>query len=321
MKKMGNIVVGMVLIVAFASPLWAADKVVVGLSVAKTFEFMPPHIGQELGIWQKRGLEVETVAFRGDADLQQAIVGGSVQIGLASGVGAASVNSKGVPVKIVYAISNNPGFMVIIAGKDSGINTAQDLKGKTIGVTRHGALTDWIVKRMAMEMGWDPEKGIVRVPLGGFREQVAALKTGQSDGFVWSADGGFQIEEEGLGKTLLSIGEYVKHFVFECIEAPTAYIEKNPDVVKRFLQGWAETTDWMKQNKEETINMIVKYLEVSPMVARKTYELDMKNMSSTGEVDEQALQAVTESLIDLKIVKKPSPLKEIYTTQFTPVKY
>jgi NitT/TauT family transport system substrate-binding protein len=306
---------------SFESPIWAQQKTVVGLSVAKTFEFMPAQIGKDLGVWKKRGLDVEVVTFRGDAELQQATAAGSVEFGLSSGVGAAGVIAKGIPIKIIYAISNNPGLMVVIAGKDSGINSVKDLKGKTIGVTRHNAFTDWIAKRLAIEMGWDPEKGIIRVPLGGFREQMAALQTKQSHGFVWSADGGFEVEEKGMGKIIASIGEYVHDFLFELIQAPDSLIQKDPDKVKRFLQGWAEATIYMRDNKEKTIEFLVKYLEVSPLVAKKVYELDMKNMSTTGEINKKALKAAADSLVDMNIVKEVPSLDKLYSDKFTPVKF
>jgi ABC-type nitrate/sulfonate/bicarbonate transport system substrate-binding protein len=321
MRKLLILILGIVVVALMTPFSWAQQKAVVGLSVAKTFEFMPVNIGKELGFWKKRGIDVEIVTFRGDSDLQQAMAAGSVDFGLGSGVGASGVIAKGVPIKIVYAISNNPGLMVVIAGKDSGINNLRDLKGKTIGIPRHNSLPDWIAKRLCKEMGWDIEKGMVRVPLGGFREQVAALQTRQSDGFIWSADGGYELEEKGMGKIIVSIGEYVKDFLFEQIQAPTALIEKDATKVKQFLEGWAETTAYMKKNKEKTIELLAKYLEVSPEVARKVYDLDMKNMSVTGEVNRNALKAVADSLVEMNIVKEAPPIDKLYTDKFTPVKF
>ncbi len=321
MKKSEMMILGIAALFSFLPFAQAQQKAVVGLSVAKTFEFMPANIGNELGLWKKRGLDVEVVTFRGDSDLQQAMVAGSVDFGLGSGVGASGVIAKGVPIKIIYAISNNPGLMVVIAGKDSGINSVKDLKGKTIGVPRHNSLPDWIAKRLCKEMGWDIEKGMIRVPLGGFREQMAAMQTKQSDGFIWSADGGYEVEEKGMGKIIVSIGEFVKDFLFEQIQAPNRLIEKEPEKVSRFLQGWAESTAYMKANKDKAIELLAKYLEVSPAVARRVYDFDMNNMSVTGEVNKKALQTVAESLVEMNIVTSIPPIDQLYTDTFIPVKY
>ena len=56
-------------------------------------------------------------------------------------------------------------------------------------------------------------------------------------------------------------------------------------------------------------------------VARKVYELDMKNMSVTGEIDKKALQAVLESLLEMSIVKEIPSLERVYTGKFTPGKF
>ncbi len=53
----------------------------------------------------------------------------------------------------------------------------------------------------------------------------------------------------------------------------------------------------------------------------KGYELDMKNMSVTGEINRKALQAVLESLPEMNIVREVPPPERVYTDKFTPVKY
>jgi ABC-type nitrate/sulfonate/bicarbonate transport system substrate-binding protein len=307
--------------VSFTSLGWTQEKVVLAISEAKTFELIPAYIGNDLGLWKKRGLNVEVTALRGTTEVTQAMVAGKVDIGCVGSTGAILAITKDVAHKVIYAISNTPGFMVVIVGKDSGINSVKDLKGKNIGVVRFGTFTDWMVQRLSKEMGWDPQKGINRVSFSGFREHLAAMQTRQTDGFIWTADGGYDIEEKGLGKILVSIGKYVPNFIFQLIWAPTALIEKEPDKVRRVLEGWAEATAYMKNNKEKTVEFMVKYLEVSPTTARKVYDLDMKNMDPAGVINRKSLKAAADSLLDLGIVKEGPTLEKLYTDKFLPVKF
>ena len=79
-------------------------------------------------------------------------------------------------------------------------------------------------------MGWGVD-GIKGVPLGGFIEQVAAMKRKQSDGFVWSYEGGMELDEKGEGKVLLSFGQIIKDFEFEVIVAsrtPLMHLSGSP---------------------------------------------------------------------------------------------
>ncbi|MBI3075522.1 MAG: ABC transporter substrate-binding protein [Deltaproteobacteria bacterium] len=200
--------VAVLLVSVFTAHAQQPDKISLGLAVAKTFEFYPAYLGVDLGVWKKRNLDVTVSTFRGDAAMQQAILAGSVQIGLSSGAASAGFIAKGQPIKVVASIGSKPNLMVLIVRPDAGIRRWEDLRGKTIGFTTHGALTDWLVRTMSAHMGWGVG-GIKGIPLGGFTEQVAAMKRKQSDGFVWSYEGGMELEEKGEGKVLLSFGEII----------------------------------------------------------------------------------------------------------------
>src|SRR5262249_44628352 len=56
----------------------AADLIRVGKASATTFAFAPIDIGKAKGIWAKYDLDVESIAFGGDARLQQAMVADSI---------------------------------------------------------------------------------------------------------------------------------------------------------------------------------------------------------------------------------------------------
>lgn len=93
------IALAILLVPAVTAHAQQPDKVSLGLAVAKTFEFYPAYLGDELGVWKKRNLDVSISTFRGDAAMQQAILAGSVQIGLSSGAASAGFIAKGQPIK------------------------------------------------------------------------------------------------------------------------------------------------------------------------------------------------------------------------------
>src|SRR5262249_55342108 len=121
----------------------AAEKLRVGKAVAFAWTFTPLDVGIQMGIFAKHGLEVEASAFAGDAKLQQPLVSDSIDIGIGSGPGMAFM-AKGVPAKAVAAMAGVPRNMAVMVGYNSSIKTVDDLKGKKLGVTTAGSLTDWI---------------------------------------------------------------------------------------------------------------------------------------------------------------------------------
>src|SRR2546428_6884600 len=148
---------GLVLAITAASvsAATAADSIRVGKASATTFAFAPLEIGTEKGIWSKHGLAVESIAFGGDARLQQAMVANSIDFSLGSGPGMGFL-AKGVPAVTVAALANEPLAMGLTVGKDSPIKTYDDLKGTMISVSTGGSLTLWLAREFSRQRGWGP---------------------------------------------------------------------------------------------------------------------------------------------------------------------
>src|SRR3981081_3430584 len=158
------------------APANATEKLRVGKAVAFAWTFTPLDIGIQTGIFAKHGLEIEASDATGEAKLQQAFTADSLDVGIGSGPGMAFM-AKGVPAKAVAAMAGVPRNMAVMVGYNSTAKAVDDLKGRKLGVTTVGSLTDWIGKRINALKGWGVE-GITTVPIGGMPPARAAIKTG-----------------------------------------------------------------------------------------------------------------------------------------------
>ena len=294
----------------------AQVKLVAGKAVAKTFGFVPADAAKELGFFKKRGLDVDIVAFRGGAHLVQGIAAGSVDIGLDGATSTFLGIAKGTPIKVVTATRDSLEAMGVIVSHRSGIRSVADIKGKRIGVTSHGAITDWLMVRLAEKQGWDPKTGITRVPLGPFTGQVAALKRGETDGFVWTIDGGWEVEAEGLGKFLISFGEIFPQADFEVMSATEKLLRERPEAVRAFMDAFFEAVRYMKANKEYAVKKTAEVLGLTPDIARRVYELDMKNLPDRPSLKREGLKFMMESFVRDGTLEKAPPLEAIYDSRF-----
>src|SRR5579872_4959037 len=138
---------------ALVAPAGAAETLRVAKVVPFAWAFTPLDIGIQTGIFARHGLEIEASASAGDAKLQQLLTAGSIDLGIGSGPGMA-FSAKGVPAKAVAVMFGVPRNMAVMVGYDSPVKTVDDLKGKKLGVTTVGSLTDWIGKRINAEKGW-----------------------------------------------------------------------------------------------------------------------------------------------------------------------
>jgi ABC-type nitrate/sulfonate/bicarbonate transport system substrate-binding protein len=96
----------------------AAETLRVGKAVPEAFSFVPLDIGMRKGLFAKQGLDIESIAFTGDARMQQAMASDSLDIALGSGPAMAFI-VKGAPIKAVAA-------MAALAGDRGAARRAQD---------------------------------------------------------------------------------------------------------------------------------------------------------------------------------------------------
>jgi ABC-type nitrate/sulfonate/bicarbonate transport system substrate-binding protein len=296
----------------------AADKIRVGKAVATSFALAIADVGNDYDIWKKVGLEVEVIAFKGDAQLQQALTAGTVDFGLGSGPGLGYA-AKGVPATGVAAFAGPPYSMAILVPPDSTDKGAADLKGDKIGVTTAGSLTDWLVRELSRQQGWGPT-GIQPVPMGAMRTRLAAMKTGQIQGTVQEISNGYELEEEKEAKILVNFGDIVPKFITHVVFARNEIIKDKPELVKTFLKGFFMTIKYMKEHKPETVKSIAKILQMRESVVDKTYGPTMEMLSDDGHWDPEALKTIQRSLPQLGILPTEPDMSKLYDPRFVPVK-
>ncbi len=185
-----------------ASSAWAAEKLRVGKAVPEAFSFVPLDIGIRKGFFARNGLDIESIAFAGDARMQQAMASDSLDIALGSGPAMAFI-VKGSPIKGVAAMAGPPLLLAIVVRPD-GPKTVAHLKGKKISVSTAGSLTYWLVSETSRRQGWGP-KGIAIAPMGAMPGQIAAIKRGDIDGAIMDIGNAFELEKRGSASPISRI--------------------------------------------------------------------------------------------------------------------
>ena len=300
-----------------ATPAHATEKLRVGKAVAFAWTFTPLDVGIQTGIFAKHGLEIEASDATGDAKLQQALTADSLDVGIGSGPGMAFM-AKGVPAKAVAAMAGVPRNMAVMVGYNSTAKAVDDLKGKKLGVTTVGSLTDWIGKRINALKGWGPE-GITTVPIGGMPPARAAIKTGQIDGYIGALETGYALEEAKEWRVITTATPFVDDFITHVFFVRDDVIAKRPEAVRAFLKGWFETIAFMKANKDKTVEITSKVLNLSPAVISRAYDEQIGIFSRDGTFDPKAVAALKQSFIEMGLLKEIPDDKVMFTTQFVPV--
>jgi NitT/TauT family transport system substrate-binding protein len=212
-----------------------------------------------------------------------------------------------------------PRNMAVMVGYDSPVKTVADLKGKKLGCTTVGSLTDWIGSRINQKEDWGSD-GITMVPIGGMPPARAAIKTHQIDGYIGALESGYSLEEAKEWRVITAATPFVDHFITHVIFATNDVIKNKPDQVRAFLQGWFETIAYMKTHKAESVAISAKVLNLSEAVVSRVYNEQMEAFSTDGTFDPEGVAVLKKSFIDMGLLKEAPDDKDMFTTQFLPVK-
>ena len=314
MTAIHRAIAGLAAALFLLAPAQAAEKIRAGKAVAEAFSFTPIEIGIRTGIFAKNGLDVESIAFTGDARMQQAAAAGSIEILVGSGPAMAFI-AKGAPVKAVAAMAGPPLLMAIVA-KPDGPKSAADLKGKKVSVSTAGSLTYWLVSQTSNRQGWGPN-GIEIQPMGAMPGQIAALKRGDIDAIIMDIGNALDLQQRGEGRIIVRFSD-IKDFHIHVIFATDKVIAEKPDNVRACLKGWFETIAFMRKNKAETVKIAAEVTNKSETITAETYDEIMPMFSDTGHFDPKALETLRHSYVELKLLPTQPDMSKLYTEAFLP---
>ena len=298
-------------------PAAALDKVKVGIPATEAFSFMAVDFGNDLGIYAKNSIEVERVVLLGSAKLHQAMTAGAIDIAAGAGTDFAFL-VKGAPELAVAATAGPPLDMGFVVPYDSPAKTSDDLRGKKLGISTVGALTDWLAHRLTQVKGWDP-KDLVEIAVGSDKAAEASyIMTHQIDAMITGASSGLQLEETKRGRLLFPASEIVGDFLDHAIFATNTIMKDNPQAVRAFLQGWFETIAYERGHRDETIAYAVKAMRRSPAIETKEYDLVMAEFSADGKFQASAVKVMARSFVELGQLDTEPDLTKYYTEEFLP---
>src|SRR6266545_7002066 len=130
----------------FGGSASAEDTLKLAVGQRGNWDTSVSEIGQRAGIFKKHGLTLDIVYTQGAGETQQAVISGSVELGIAAGVmGVLSAYSKGAPVRVIGAETTGANDLFWYVRADSPIKTLKDTDGKTIAYSTNGSSTHGIV--------------------------------------------------------------------------------------------------------------------------------------------------------------------------------
>jgi ABC-type nitrate/sulfonate/bicarbonate transport system substrate-binding protein len=212
-------------------------------------------MAKESGAFDKYGIQADIILITSGPVSVQALIGGDLQVVSAASNAVINAVLNGAPIVAVGGTANRPYHRLFVQPE---INRLEDLRGKTLGVTRFGSITDNLTRILLRRNGLE---GAVNVrQMGGTIEVAAAFQNRLIAGAVTSE---MRVAPPSQPKILVRLVEMGIPYSMNMIAVQREYYRRNPDPVEKMIKAYAEGIAFMNQNKERAIKIITKYSRLS----------------------------------------------------------
>jgi NitT/TauT family transport system substrate-binding protein len=226
-------------------------------------------VGQRAGIFKKHGIVLEILWTQGGGETQQAVISGSVDIGVAGGImGALSAFSKGAPVRILSAETTGASDLYWYVPANSPIKALKDTDGKTIAYSTNGSSTHGIV------LAFMKQYNLTAKPTGtgGPAPTLTQVMSGQID-VGWSAPPfGLPQLDEGKIRVIAS-GNDASVFKGQTVRVNitnTQTLATRKAALDRYMKAYRETIDWMYSSDPAALKTYADFVGISVETAKRT---------------------------------------------------
>jgi NitT/TauT family transport system substrate-binding protein len=258
-----------VMIAGLAAPIALAQETLkLAVGQRGNWDTSVAEIGHRAGIFKKHGLSLEILYTQGSGETQQAVISGSVEIGVAAGVmGALSAYSKGAPVRIIGAEATGAGDLYWYTKADSPIKTLKDVDGKTISYSTNGASTHGIVTAFIKQYQLTAKP----VATGSPSSTLTQVMSGQID-VGWSAPP-FGLDQLDQGQIrIIATGNDASIFKGQTVRlliTNAQTLQARKSAIEHFMQAYRETVDWMYSDPA-ALKVYADWLSIREEKARRT---------------------------------------------------
>src|SRR5471032_291856 len=306
----------------------AQSKITLAVGGGGCLCYLPTIMAKQLGEFDKAGINVEVVDFKGGSESLKAVIGGSADV--VSGYFDHCVNlaAKGQHLQAFVVYDRFPGFALVVSPKHTAeINSIKDLANKKVGVSAPGSSTDFFLKYMLSKNGVDPNSvSVIGVGLGA--TAVAAMEQGQIDAAIMLDPSVTILQGKNKGLKILNdtLTQRDTQAVFGgdypggALYSKADWIEKHPKETQGLTTAIVNTLAWIHSHTPEEVMAKMAENLVGPDKAG--YLSALKNTipmySTTGKMDPKGAEAVLAvfSLSSPDVAKANIDVTKTYTNKF-----
>lgn len=244
-------------------------------------------MAKESGAFERYGIQADIILITSGPISVQSLIGGDIHAVSAASNAAINAILNGAPIIAVGGTANRPYHRLFV---QSEINRLEDLRGKTLGVTRFGSITDNLSRILLRKHGLE---GAVNVrQMGGTIEVAAAFQNRMIAGAVTSE---LRVAPPSQPKILVRLVDMGIPYSMNMIAVQKEYYRRNPGAVEALVRAYADGVAFMNQNKERALKIIAKYSRLSdPRMINDFYDDSVTYLDRIPKAEPEAVQTILE---------------------------
>lgn len=225
-------------------------------------------LAQEKGIFKEHGLNVKTESAAAPTPIVASMVAGKQQFGFLTTPVLINASSQGTDVKCVSPIDGQVApdrdASALVAAKDSGITSVDQLSGKTVAVVQLSSINLIGAQELITKAGGKDTK-FVAMP---FPQMPQALADGRVDAAVITSPYVETALQAGAVALAHPSSDLWPGGTIYCYAATASYLQKNPKVAQSFQDAMTEAIAYAKDHEDEAKATLVKGLKLTPEAAQ-----------------------------------------------------
>jgi len=261
-----------------------------------------PEIGQRAGIFKKHGLDLELLYTNGGGETMQAVISGSVDIGIAAGTGGVfGAFAKGAPVRIILAGTTGTGDLFWYVPAASPLKSFNDLNGKTVAYSTNGASTHTTLLALIKHFNVSAKP----VSTGASALTLTQAMSGQVDVGWASPPFGLEALDEGKIR-LIARGSDAPSTRDQTVRVHIVngkVLMQRRDAINRFAAAYRETYEWLYSDPQG-VKLYSEYGKVSERLAMRIRDEFMPKAAMSPE-RVSGIESLTRDAIDFKFMQAP----------------
>jgi len=216
-------------------------------------------ITYERGFFRKYGLDVQMVFIESGSTTVQSLIAKEVTFAQMAGASAIQSRVRGSDVVMIAGFLNTMDYQLMV---DKNIRGPEQLKGKTLAVSRAGSSSDFATRYALEKFGLNPGKDVTILEIGSQPARFAALESGKVQAAMVAVPSTLRAKALGF-HTLADLQMLGLEYQHTGLATTQALIKSRPDLVRNVMKAYVEGIHYYKTHRAESIAIIGKYLKTT----------------------------------------------------------